>query len=190
MEFTLQDGRWVENYGEQWSYSFFGDHVQLGNFTMRWSWDGERLVFSDIDGGEPGDAQAWLTKAFVRIDKPTVPAVGLPDGTYRAQISAAEMRAFWEANAVPVHLREPCPCVREFALHDAVWTGGDGSRWEPSFFGDKLTLTDREGAMTVRWRYDPQVEEVTFLEVDAGGGAEEADLETFFLVRPFDRVDP
>ena len=190
MEFTLQDGRWVENYGEKWSYSFFGDHVQLGNFTMRWSWDGERLVFSEIEGGEPGDAQAWLTTPFVRIDQPTVPAVGFPDGTYEAKIPAAEMRAFWEAHAVPVDRREPCPCEHRFSLRDGVWTGGDGSLWEPSFFGDKVTLTDREGSMTVRWRYDPQVEEVTFVEVDAGGGTEEADLETFFLVRPFDRIDP
>ena len=100
------------------------------------------------------------------------------------------MKAFWEDHDVPIGLRVPCPCVREFTLRDGVWTGDDGSLWEPSFFGDKLTLTDREGSFTLRWKFDPWLEEVTFLDVDAGGGAEETDLTTFFTVKPFDRQDP
>ena len=51
MGFTLKDDTLVENYGERWKFSFFGDHVQLGNFTMRWSWDGKQVTFSEIDGG-------------------------------------------------------------------------------------------------------------------------------------------
>ncbi len=189
MEFTLKDDTWIENYGERWTFSFFGDHVQLGNFTMRWSWDGTELTFSEIEGGEPGDAQAWTTQPFVKLDKPTVPVVGFPDGTYRAQISAEEMAAFWESHDTPIGMREPCPCTHEFTLLDGVWTGNDGSLWEPSFFGDKLTLTDPIGSFTVRWRFDPWLEEVTFLEVDAGDGEEEAALTGFFTVKPFDRLD-
>ena len=79
---------------------------------------------------------------------------------------------------MPIGLRVPCPCVHEFTLRDGVWTGDDGSLWEPSFFGDKLTLTDRMGSFTVRWKFDPWLEEVTFLDVDAGGGDEETDLTT------------
>jgi TRAP-type C4-dicarboxylate transport system substrate-binding protein len=190
MGFTLKDNTWVENYGERWTFSFFGDHVQLGNFTLRWSWDGKQVTFSEIEGGEPGDEQAWTTQPFVKLDDPTTPIVGFPDGTYRAQISADEMKAFWESHDVPIGLREPCPCVREFTLRKGVWTGDDGSLWEPSFFGDKLTLTDRMGSFTVRWKFDPWLEEVTFLDVDAGGGDEERDLTNFFTVKPFDRQDP
>jgi hypothetical protein len=118
-----------------------------------------------------------------------VPVVGFPDGTYQAQISAEEMAAFWESHDTPIGLREPCPCTHEFTLLDGVWTGNDGSLWEPSFFGDKLTLTDPIGSFTVRWRFDPWLEEVTFLEVDAGDGEEEAALTGFFTVKPFDRLD-
>ena len=91
---------------------------------------------------------------------------------------------------MPIGLREPCPCAPEFTLRDGVWTGDDGSLWEPSFFGDKLTLTDRIGSFTLRWKFDPQLEEVTFLDVEAGGGDEETDLTNFFTVKPFDRQDP
>jgi TRAP-type transport system periplasmic protein len=190
MGFTLKDNTWVENYGERWKFSFFGDHVQLGNFTLRWSWDGTQVTFSEIQGGEEGDEQAWTTQPFVKLDDPAAPVVGFPDGTYRAQISSQEMNAFWEDHDVPIDLREPCPCQHEFMLRDGVWTGGDGSLWEPSFFGDKLTLTDREGSFTLRWKFDPWLEEVTFLDVDAGGGAEETDLTTWFTAKPFDRQDP
>ena len=171
MGFTLKDNTFVENYGERWKFSFFGDHIQLGNFTLRWSWDGKQLTFSEIEGGEPGDEQAWTTQPFVKLADPTTPVVGFPDGTYRAQISADEMKAYWEGHDVPIDLRVPCPCAREFTLRDGVWTGDDGSLWEPSFFGDKLTLTDRDGSFTLRWKFDPWLEEVTFLDVDAGGGA-------------------
>ena len=169
MGFTLKDNTFVENYGERWKFSFFGDHIQLGDFTLRWEWDGKEVTFSEIEGGEEGDEQAW---------------------TYRAQISADEMKAYWEEHDVPIGLRVPCPCVREITLRDGVWTGDDGSLWEPSFFGDKLTLTDREGSFTLRWKFDPWLEEVTILDVDAGGGAEETDLTAFFTVKPFDRQDP
>jgi TRAP-type C4-dicarboxylate transport system substrate-binding protein len=190
MSFTLENGTWVENYGARWTYSFFGDHVQLGNFTLRWSWDGTHLTFSEIVGGDPGDEQAWTTRPFVKVDGPEVPVVGIPDGTYRAEISAAEMEAYWETNDVPIGQREPCPCAPDFTLADGVWIGGDGSEWEPSFFGDKLTLTDSLGSFTLRWTFDPQIEEVTFLDVEAGGGDEELALSTYFLVKPFDRQAP
>ena len=187
MGFTLKDNTFVENYGERWKFSFFGDHIQLGNFTLRWEWDGKEVTFSEIDGGEEGDEQAWTTQPFVKLEDPVTPVVGFPDGTYRAQISADEMKAYWEDHDVPLDLRVPCPCARDFTLSDGVWTGDDGSLWEPSFFGDKLTLVDREGSFTLRWKFDPWLEEVTFLDVDAGGGAEETDLTTFFTVKPFDR---
>ncbi len=80
------------------------------------------------------------------------------------------MKAFWESHDVPIDLRVPCPCAREFTLRDGVWTGDDGSLWEPSFFGDKLTLSDSISSFTLRWRFDPWLEEVTFLDVEAGGG--------------------
>ena len=126
---------------------------------------------------------------FVKLDEPTTPVVGFPDGTYRAQISAEEMKAFWEDHDVPINLRVPCPCTSEFTLRDGVWTGGDGSLWEASFFGDKVTATDREGSFTVRWKFDPWAEEVTVLEVEAPDD-EQKGLETFFMVKPFDRVGP
>ena len=190
MGFTLKDNTLIENYGERWKFSFFGDHIQLGNFTLRWSWDGQQLTFSEIQGGEEGDEQAWTAKPFVKLEDPTTPAVGFPDGTYVAQISAEELQAYWDAHDVPIDQRVACPCEREFSLRDGVWTGDDGSLWEPSFFGDKLTLTDRIGSFTVRWKFDPQLEEVTFVDVEAGGGAEERDLTNFFTVKPFDRQDP
>jgi TRAP-type C4-dicarboxylate transport system substrate-binding protein len=188
--FTLKDNTWIENYGERWTFSFFGDHVRLGNFTLRWLWDGKQVTFSEIQGGEEGDEQAWTTQPFVKVDEPTTPVVGFPDGMYRAHISADEMKAFWEDHDVPISLRVPCPCVRQFILRDGVWTGDDGSIWEPSFFGDKLTLTDRIGSITLRWKFDPWLEEVTILGVEAGSVDEEEDLTTFFTVKPFDRQDP
>ena len=178
MGFTLKDDTFVENYGERWKFSFFGDHIQLGNFTLRWSWDGTQLTFSEIQGGEEGDEQAWTTQPFVKLEDPTTPVVGFPDGTYRAQISADEMKAFWEKPRRADRPPHALSVRRSSSLRDGVWTGGDGSLWEPSFFGDKLTLTDREGSFTLRWKFDPWLEEVTFLDVDAGGGAEEADLTT------------
>ena len=190
MGFTLKDGTWVENYGERWTFSFFGDHVQLGNFTLRWSWDGTQLTFSEIQGGDERDEQAWTTQAFVKLEEPTTPVVGFPDGTYRARISNDEMKAFWESHDVPIALREPCPCQPEFTLRDGVWTGDDGSLWEPSFFGDKLTLSDNISSFTLRWRFDPWLEEVTFLDVEAGGGDPETHLTMSFAIKPFDRQDP
>jgi hypothetical protein len=109
--------------------------------------------------------------------------VGFPDGTYRATISAAEMQAFWEANDVPSELREPCPCEFEFTLEDGVWTGDDGSTWMPSFFGDRLSLADREGEFTLRWHYDPEAEEVSFTVLDG------VFLKSHFEPKPFRRVD-
>jgi TRAP-type C4-dicarboxylate transport system substrate-binding protein len=191
MGFTLKDGNWVENYGERWKYSFFGDHVQLGDFSMRWTWDGTQLTFSEIEGGAAGDAQAWTTKPFTRIADAGAPAVGFPDGTYRADVSAEEMTAFWDEHAVPeAQRKDQCPCRRDVILRDGVWTGSDGSVWQASFFGDKLTLTDPDGSITLRWRYDPQLEEISFVDVETGNAPEDIDLEGFFMVKPFDRVRP
>jgi len=108
--------------------------------------------------------------------------VGFPDGTYQASISAAEMQAFWEANDTPLELRERCPCEFEFTLEDGVWTGDDGSTWMPSFFGDRLSLADREGEFTLRWRYDPESEEVSFSVLDGEF------LKSHFEPKPFRRV--
>jgi TRAP-type C4-dicarboxylate transport system substrate-binding protein len=188
MGFTLDGDSWVENYGEKWNFSFLGDHVELGDFTMRWTFDGKQLTFSDMVGGAPGHAQAWTTKPFTKLDKSPIPDVGFPDGTYVAQISSDEMRAFWEANDVPLDMRVPCPCESRFSLENGVWTGDDGSTWTPSFFGNHLTLTDREGEFTLRWRFDPQVEEVTFSDVEAPEG-DRIGLEMFFKVKAFDRVN-
>ena len=80
MGFTLKDNTWIENYGERWTFSFFGDHVQLGNFTLRWSWDGKQLTFSEIQGGEEGDEQAWTTQPFVKLEDPTTPWSVSPTG--------------------------------------------------------------------------------------------------------------
>lgn len=73
--FTLKDGTWVENYGGKWSYSFFGDHVHLADygtqergFTLRWTYDGKQVTFSDIEGGAPDDDAAWTMKPFVKVD--------------------------------------------------------------------------------------------------------------------------
>ena len=115
---------------------------------------------------------------------------GVPDGTYRAVISADEIAAFWKAHDVPVSVRKPCPCTRTFTIHGSVWTGGDGSEWQVSFYGDHLTLTDSIGSVTLRWRHDSQIEEVTFTAVDTGDPIDDADLGTYFLVKPFDRVGP
>ena len=164
--------------------------MQLDYFTMRWSWDGTQVTFSEMSGGDPGDGQAWTTQPFVKLEDPATPVVGFPDGTYRAQISNDEMKAFWERHDVPISLREPCPCQPEFTLRDGVWTGDDGSRWEPSFFGDKLTLSDDISSFTLRWRFDPWLEEVTILDVEAGGGDAETHLSMFFTIKPFDRQDP
>jgi TRAP-type C4-dicarboxylate transport system substrate-binding protein len=108
--------------------------------------------------------------------------VGFPDGTYQATISAAEIQTFWEANDTPQEWREPCPCEFEFTLEDGVWTGDDGSTWMPSFFGDRLSLADREGEFTLRWRYDPESEEVSFSVLDGEF------LKSHFEPKPFRRV--
>jgi TRAP-type transport system periplasmic protein len=109
--------------------------------------------------------------------------VGFPDGTYRATISAAEMQAFGDENDVPSEFRDPCPCEFEFTLEDGVWTGDDGSTWVPSFFGDRLSLADREGEFTLRWYYDPDAEEVSFTVLDGEF------LKSHFEPKPFRRVD-
>ncbi len=131
MGFTLKDNTLVENYGERWKFSFFGDHIQLGNFTLRWSWDGKQLTFSEIQGGEEGDEQAWTTQPFVKLADPTTPVVGFPDGTYRAQISADEMKAFWEDHDVPIGLRVSCPACASSSFATACgpeMTGASGNR--------------------------------------------------------------
>ena len=80
MGFTLKDNAFIENYGERWTFSFFGDHIQLGNFTLRWTWDGKQLTFSEIEGGEEGDEQAWTTQPFVKLEDPTDTASGSRTG--------------------------------------------------------------------------------------------------------------
>ena len=88
MGFTLKDNTFVENYGERWKFSFFGDHIQLGNFTLRWEWDGKEVTFSEIEGGEAGDEQAWTTQPFVKLDGSRdtcrrLPGRDLPGGDLR-----------------------------------------------------------------------------------------------------------
>ena len=180
--FTLKDGKWTENYGERWTYAFFGDHVKLGDFTLRWAYDGTGVTFSDIQGGRPDDASVWTLKPFRRIgDEMPVPQVGFPEGTYEMAISAEEMQAWWETNDVPLTERKACPCSGGFTLKDGTWTGSDGSRWEHSFFGDQLTLGDQPGSFTVRWSWDGKA--VTFSDMIGGGWVDRA----VFTVNPWVR---
>lgn len=180
--FTLKDGKWTENYGEQWTYAFFGDHVKLGDFTLRWAYDGTGVTFSDIQGGNPDDASVWTLKQFRRIaDAAPSPQVGFPDGTYQMAISAEEMQAWWAANDVPLDERQACPCSGGFTLKDGVWTGSDGSNWDYSFFGDKLTLADQFGSFTLRWSWDGKA--VSFSDMVGGGWGERAG----FTVKPWVR---
>jgi len=187
-QFRLKGNDLMENYGEHWSFTFYGDHVRLGNFTMRWSFDGTRLTLSEIEGGGPDDAMVWTLKPFTKVADDAIPEVGFPNGTYTAKISADEMKAFWDAHSTPVSVRKACPCTNTFTIHDDKWTGEDGSEWTVSFFADKVTLTDKAGSITLRWRNDPQVEEVTFTEVETGDPIEDADLAAYFLAKTFDRT--
>ena len=77
--FTLKDGRWKENYGEPWTYSFFGDHVKLGDFTLRWAYDGTAGDVQRHRGRPPDDASVWTLKPFRRTaDEVPLPQVGSP----------------------------------------------------------------------------------------------------------------
>jgi TRAP-type C4-dicarboxylate transport system substrate-binding protein len=111
------------------------------------------------------------------------PTVGFPDGTYIARITPEEMRASLEKHGLPADAGETCPCEHQLGLEDGIWTGGDGSRWTASFFGDRLTLEDPEGQINLRWRFDPGSEEVTFFDVEGG-----PDLQVYFTTKAFDRV--
>ena len=112
-------------------------------------------------------------------------AVGFPDGTYRMTISADEIRAWWEANDVPVAERYPCPCEGGFTVNKGVWTGEDGSRWEFSFAGDHITIYDAgrpDLAMTMRWAWDGHV--LTFSEMVGGTWGDRA----VWTVKPWVRT--
>ncbi|MBA2382047.1 MAG: hypothetical protein H0V73_08050 [Chloroflexi bacterium] len=188
LQFRLKDGDWMENYGQHWTFSFFGDHVHLGNFTMRWAFDGTHLSFSEMEGGAPDDAAVWTMKPYTKVRDDTISAIGFPDGLYEAKVSAEEMKAFWESHGTPVSARKPCPCTQTFSLHGTKWIGRDGSESLVSYFGDKLTLTDARGSVTLRWRNDPQIEEVTFTDVETGDPVSDADLATYFVVKTFNRI--
>ena len=156
-EFTLKDGKWTEWYGERWTYAFVGDHVKLGDFTLRWTYDGKQVTFSEIEGGRPDDAVVWTIKPYARVDDPApTPVAGFPEGRYVAEVSAEEQQAAWERFDVPLNEREVCPCRHEFTLADGQWTGADGHRFEHSFSGDHVTISDDLMNMTVRWTYDPR----------------------------------
>ena len=68
--FTLKDGIWTGSDGSHWDYSFFGDQLtlgdQFGSFTMRWSWDGKAVTFSDMVDGSWGDRAVFTVKPWVR----------------------------------------------------------------------------------------------------------------------------
>ena len=70
--FTLKDGKWTEWYGERWKYAFFGDHVKLGDFTLRWTYDGKQVTFSEIEGGRPDDEVVWTIKPYVLVDEAAI----------------------------------------------------------------------------------------------------------------------
>jgi len=72
--FTLKDGVMMGG-NDRWYYSFFGDHVTIGvqgsangAFTMRWTFDGHQVTFSDMVGGDSGDRGIFLTAPFVKIN--------------------------------------------------------------------------------------------------------------------------
>lgn len=72
--FTLKDGVMTGGEQDQWYSSFFGDHVSIGvqgspngAFTVRWSYDGHAVTFSDMVGGDAGDRGVFETKPFVKV---------------------------------------------------------------------------------------------------------------------------
>jgi TRAP-type C4-dicarboxylate transport system substrate-binding protein len=69
--FTLRNGIMMGGENDRWYYSFFGDHVTIGvqgsangAFTVRWTFDGRRLTFSDMVGGDAGDRGVFETVPF------------------------------------------------------------------------------------------------------------------------------
>ena len=73
--FTLKDGVMTGGDTDRFYYSFFGDHVTIGvqgtangAFTVRWTFDGHQLTFTDMVGGDPGDRGVFETAPFVKVN--------------------------------------------------------------------------------------------------------------------------
>jgi hypothetical protein len=73
--FMLKDGVMTGLGGESWYYSFFGDHVTIGvggsangAFTVRWTFDGQKVTFSDMVGGGAGDRGLFESAPFMKIN--------------------------------------------------------------------------------------------------------------------------
>ena len=73
--FTLKDGVMTGGDNDRWYYSFFGDHVTIGvggsangAFTVRWTFDGHQVTFSDMVGGDSGDRGVFETAPFVKVN--------------------------------------------------------------------------------------------------------------------------
>ena len=73
--FTFKDGVMTGGDNDRWYYSFFGDHVTIGvqgsangAFTVRWTFDGHQVTFSDMVGGDSGDRGVFETAPFVKVN--------------------------------------------------------------------------------------------------------------------------
>ena len=159
--------------------------MKLGDFTLRWTYDGQQVTFSDIQGGNPDDASVWTLKPFARIGDPAQPVAGIPEGRYAADVSAEEQQAAWDRFAVPLDQREVCPCHYEFTYKDGVATATDGYKFDFSVVGDHMTVDDGRFQMTVRWAFDPQTRELTLSEPHGGAPGDH----TVFCTKPFVKLD-
>ena len=61
-----------EQIGLEADYSVYRDHIEFedaagGTMTMRWSLDGGRLRFTDVDGPGPGDDVVFASQPWVRV---------------------------------------------------------------------------------------------------------------------------
>jgi TRAP-type C4-dicarboxylate transport system substrate-binding protein len=72
--FTFKDGVMMGGDDDRWYYSFFGDHVTIGvqgsangAFTVRWTFDGHQVTFSDMVGGDSGDRGVFESAPFVKV---------------------------------------------------------------------------------------------------------------------------
>lgn len=110
--------------------------------------------------------------------------VGFPDGTYEAEITAEEVEGRPEA--------PDCPCTWGFILEDGTFRLNDPSEppFDVEFFGDHMTLPawnlghGGDPALTLRWDYDEQTEQVTFSDTMAG-----TDDDRFVFERTWEKVE-
>jgi len=80
-------------HGYSGSYRVFRDQIELEDntpLTAHLDVDAERLVLSDMTGGQCGDAAIWTTSPWVRVDKSA--ASDELDGTWTTRLSAGDWR--------------------------------------------------------------------------------------------------